>query len=58
MSDDAKPKSRFDFDLPEIKPIQAFGRVWKVWELNVIWFFAFFISYLLLGIFWVTGFHF
>ena len=51
MSDDAKPKSRFDFDLPEIKPIQAFGRVWKVWELNVIWFFAFFISYLLLGIF-------
>ena len=57
MSDDAKPKSRFGFDLPEIKPIQAFGRVWKVWELNVIWFFLFFISYLLLGIFlghWIS----
>ena len=48
MPEEAEPKPWYHFDLPEVKPIQAFGRVWKVWELNILWSLAFILYYLCL----------
>ena len=50
MSSDAESKPWYDFDFVKRKPIQAFGRVWKVWELNVILMFTIIISYIFLHI--------
>ena len=50
MSSDAESKPWYDFDFVKRKPIQVFGRVWKVWELNVILMFTIIISYIFLHI--------
>ncbi len=60
MSEGAEPKPWYHFELPELKPIQAFGRVWKLWELHVLWFIGMFTCYfslkVIVGIWWIAFF--